>query len=246
VPSKRPKGMSDESIETGKRKRGQPRERSRPTPPIYLEPWERQPGEAEVRYQAFIAYRDQLSQGQLRRGLERVAHAAGKHPTLIERWSREDHWRERCAAWDRHIQSVRDAAKVRAVEAIADREAAQMAAAAQALAQPIQALLMRINAQMAAKEEPFEGLTMWQLANLARASARALPAVIQGERLIQGLSTSNVDAHVSGDVTVSDARRQAEAMPPMERERFLLGEGFADGREAEREEAASRSHRHSR
>lgn len=239
--TKRPAGVTAKHADAKKRRRGQPRDRTKVAPPVYLEPWEKQPGESIERYEAFLVYRDQLTNGALRRGLERAAHACGKHPSMLEQWSREDHWRERVGAWDRHLQSVKDAAKIRAIEAIAEREAMQLQAAAQTLQAPLQALLTNIAEFQSRGENYLGGLTPWQLTRLSLVAARAMPSVIQGERLVQGLSTANVDAHVSGDVSVRDARAAAEAMTPIDRERYLLGEGFSDGRDTDRRDAAQRS-----
>lgn len=222
-----------------KRKKGQPRQRTEVLPPVYLEPWEKQPGESRERYEAFLVYRDQPAQGQLRRSLERAAHSVGKAPGTLENWSREDHWRERVGAWDRHLQAVKDAAKVRELENIGVRQAQQLAAATFALAAPITSLLNRIEArrQENPNEDPFGGMSDAALAQLAIRASRAMPMVIVGERLVQGQSTDNIDVHA----TVSDARRDAEAMPPHERERMLLGAGVDDGRGLERQKAAERA-----
>ena len=237
-PKPRPANLKAGTADRRKAKKGQPRERTAVLPPAYLEPWEKHPGESTSRYEAFLIYRDQPAQGQLRRSLERAAHAAGKAPATLEGWSREDHWRERCSAWDRHLQAVRDAAKVRELEAIGVRQAQQLAAATQTLQAPIVALLTRIQRRQEADPaaDPWAGIGDAALAQLAIRAARAMPHVIVGERLVQGQSTENVDVHA----TVTDARRDAEAMPPIERERFLVGEGVDDGRAVEREKARAR------
>jgi hypothetical protein len=235
---KRPARVTAANQQANKARKGKPRERTRVLPPAYLEPWEKQPGESRSRYEAFLVYRDQPAHGQLRRSLERAAHACGKSPSTLEQWSREDHWRERVSAWDRHLQAVKDAAKVRELERIGERQAQQLAAATASLQAPIVGLLQRIERRRQLNpEDPWEGISDVHLAQLAIRAARAIPHVIVGERLVQGQSTSNVDAHV----TVSDERRDAEAMPPVERERLLLGEGVDDGREQDREKARARA-----
>lgn len=233
----RPPRITDTNRQARNRQKGKPRKRTEVVPPVYLEPWEKQPRESSQRYEAFLVYRDQLDHGQLRRSLERAAHAVKKHPQTLAEWSREDHWRERAAAWDRHLQSVRDAQHIRAVEAIAARQGMQVQAAAATLQAPIQALLEKIQRD----HDYLDQLSAWQLTRLALAASRAMPVVIQSERLIQGLSTQNVDAHVEGDVTLRDARAAAEAMTTVARERFLIGEGIEDGRAHERQDAARRA-----
>lgn len=235
--AKRPTRVSDKNRAARNARKGKPKARTEVLPPVYLEPWEKQKGEGLTRYEAFLAYRDQPEQGQLRRSLERAAHTVGKHPGTLETWSREDHWRERVAAWDRHLQSVRDSARIRKMEEIAEREAMQLAGSTAALQQPIQAVLQRIQTMQQAGEDPWSDIALDDLMRLAVRSARAMPAVVAGERLVHGLSTANVDAHVR----VDDRRQAAEAMTPVERERFLLGEGVDDGRAGERERAARRA-----
>lgn len=233
---KRPPRVTDAARKARAAKKGKPRKRTEVLPPVYLEPWEKQRGEGASRYEAFLAYRDQPEQGQIRRSLERAAHTVGKAPGTLENWSREDHWRERCAAWDRHLQSVRDHARIRKLEEIAEREAMQLAGSTAALAQPIQALLQRIQTIQQANGDAWENVDIEALTSLAVRAARAMPMTVAGERLVHGLSTANVDAHVH----VDDRRQAAEAMSPVERERFLLGEGVDDGRAGERERAARR------
>lgn len=228
--AKKPTGGS------AKRKRKKPET----APVVYLEPWERQADETHERYSAFLIYRDQPAQGQLRRSLERAAHACGKSPSTLEQWSRQDRWRERVQAWDRHLQAVQDAAKVRKLTELAEREALQLHSATQTLQAPIVALLTRIQTVQGQGEDPWEKINISDLTTLAIRSARAMPHVIVGERLVHGLSTTNAQVDVTGDVRIEDARRQAEAMSPVERDRFLLGETVDDGRGGAREKAARR------
>jgi len=85
--------------------------------------------------------------------------------------------------------------------------------------------------------DPWESISDTTLTQLAIRAARAMPHVIVGERLVQGQSTANVDVHA----TLDDARQAAQAMLPVERDRYLLGAGVDDGRGEERAEAARRA-----
>ncbi len=70
-------------------------------------PWERQPGEGEEAFAAFLAYRDLGP----RRTHEATRVHLGKRPGYlkpIERWSTLRDWRLRACAWDDHLQAERD------------------------------------------------------------------------------------------------------------------------------------------
>ena len=69
--------------------------------------WERQPGEGERAYAAFLAYRDL---GPMRT-LEATRKSLLKRPGYlkpIERWSARCEWRWRAGAWDDHLQAERE------------------------------------------------------------------------------------------------------------------------------------------
>ena len=75
-----------------------------------LRPWDRQPGESELAYQAFLAYRD----SGLPRNLAATARALDKHEAQLYRWKDRHRWDQRLLAWD--------AAQGRAAEETAQRE----------------------------------------------------------------------------------------------------------------------------
>jgi hypothetical protein len=76
-------------------------------------PWDRQKGETEAAYRAFLAYRDLGSTRSLPK-LE-AQRAAGKPRggcgaiSRYEQWSADQHWVDRCRHWDNHLQAERDA-----------------------------------------------------------------------------------------------------------------------------------------
>ena len=63
-------------------------------------PWERQKGESEKAYEAFVAYRDM---GE-KRTLIAVAEKLGKSDTLIRRWKDRWEWKERVRAYDNGLE----------------------------------------------------------------------------------------------------------------------------------------------
>ncbi len=84
-----------------------------------LDPWERQPKESDVAFDAWLKYRD----GGPRRRLAPVAEACGKSVSLMERWSGTWKWRDRAAAWDREQDRVGREAQLEEVRAMHRRHA---------------------------------------------------------------------------------------------------------------------------
>lgn len=60
-------------------------------------PWERQEKETVKQFEAFCKYRDL---DKKTRSLQQVAKALSKSETLIKRWSAQNNWVERVAAWE--------------------------------------------------------------------------------------------------------------------------------------------------
>lgn len=67
-----------------------------------LDPWERQPRETDVAFQAFVVYRDLPD----RRSCAKAGKLLGKSSKLMEDWSAQHHWVDRVAAWDREQDRV--------------------------------------------------------------------------------------------------------------------------------------------
>jgi len=61
-----------------------------------LDPWDRQPGETSKAYAAFVTYRDLGAD----RSTRAVGEALTKSEALIKRWSGQNDWVTRAAAWD--------------------------------------------------------------------------------------------------------------------------------------------------
>jgi hypothetical protein len=81
--------------------------------------WDRQPVDTELSFAAFTVYRDFGATRTLARLAEHLGKPA-RYQAVVEGWSREHRWRQRCAAWDAHqdkvkteaiLQAKRDAAK---------------------------------------------------------------------------------------------------------------------------------------
>lgn len=63
-------------------------------------PWERQPGETEKAYEAFVAYRDLGAQ----RSVSAVSEKLSKSRQLISRWKAAYSWDERVLEYDNELQ----------------------------------------------------------------------------------------------------------------------------------------------
>lgn len=187
------------------------------------DPWERQPNETPQAYEGFATYRDQGRD----RSVRRAAQALDKSVTVIGEWSSLHGWVRRVAAYDRHLDEQRRRTREDAILDMERRHATQLAGAAGALVQPIQAFLQRIQVDRAAGIDPFKDLTTAQLARLAQMSVRHLGSVVEAERLVAGLST---ESHADAPATHEAARLAAERMGRSELEDYLLG--VDDGRAA--------------
>lgn len=202
-----------------------------------LQPWDRQPGEGDERWQAFLIYRDQLDAGEPRRSLRKTAASLDKSLTLVGRWSEKDDWVKRVQAYDREQDAIRQAAQVKELEAMVRRQGVSLSAAAQMLLAPINAFLRKLQAEREANPgaDPYADYSLRELFREAKEAAKLLPNLVQAERLVSGLSTQNLGGHDGGpvDVRVQEARRRAQGMSRSELERELVGEQLQPGSPAQ-------------
>jgi hypothetical protein len=76
--------------------------------------WDRQPGESEGAYRAFVFYRDMGPDRNLiatNAGVRKVRDQGTKRGVsggCISLWSSKWKWVERCRAWDNHLQAEKD------------------------------------------------------------------------------------------------------------------------------------------
>lgn len=61
-----------------------------------VKPWERQPNETAKQFEAFCTYRDMGK----KRSQEATAEKLSKSRALVSRWSSQNNWVERVAAWE--------------------------------------------------------------------------------------------------------------------------------------------------
>lgn len=165
------------------------------------QPWERQPGETEPAWEAFVAFRD-LGPG---RTVSAVARELSKSRQLINGWCQRWRWRERAAEWD--AEQTRQAAKAtadRQQRTVAGHLTAATALLTQALTRlrPTPILDAQGNAVLDDQGQPY--LRPAEAAELSAASS-ALDRAIKHQRLALGLP-SDVTRQ---DVILRDALKEA-------------------------------------
>lgn len=77
--------------------------------------WERQQGESDKAYEAFVVYRDMGSE----RSLRAVGQALGKSKALMERWSSKWNWPERVRQYENNLEQE---AYKKAVKGVAEMQ----------------------------------------------------------------------------------------------------------------------------
>lgn len=169
-----------------------------------VEEWERQPGETAKAFAAFCVYRDQAPS---QRSLSRVAQSLGKSKALMDRWSSQNRWVLRAAAWDNEMDRQRRLAAQEEMIEIARRQAQEARAQAQALVVPAVKFLAKIRALAASADESVrDPMAQWPLEVLldfAVKSARVLPLLMQAEREAIGMPQKLALTDVTGLNTVS-------------------------------------------
>lgn len=187
--------MSEET--SGKRKRV-----NKAVPLDYTRPiWHRQAGESETAFAQFEAYRD----SDPRRVRD---HPSGFHNSV--RWS----WRERCHAWDLHLQEQETERLIRYRVDMNERHRAIARLAMSRAAQWLQGLdEMRISMM-----KPNDVMKMLEVAaNLERNASRGnLPDVTVGVTTnLVDMTAKATDARLDELMREVQRRREAAAAPPV-------------------------------
>lgn len=81
-------------------------------------PWERQDGETNKQFEAFVVYRDMEN-----RSLRKVAAHFGKSGALIDRWSSKNNWVDRSAAWDNEKDRIARQEQIKEIRKMRERHA---------------------------------------------------------------------------------------------------------------------------
>lgn len=196
---------------SGKRKRV-----NKAVPLDYTRPiWHRQEGESETAFAQFEAYRD----SDPRRVRD---HPSGFHNSV--RWS----WRERCHAWDLHLQEQETERLIRYRVDMNERHRAIARLAMSRAAQWLQGLdEMRIS-----KMKPNEVVKMLEVAaNLERNASRGnLPDVTVGVTTnLVDMTAKATDARLDELMREVQRRREAAAAPPAPDRKEIEGPELAQG-----------------
>lgn len=184
-----------------------------------LDPWERQPGESNEAWQAFVAYRDMQLDGRYLRSYRRVARDLGKSLSAISDHAARWQWQARVQAWDVEQDRAKTAAMLAEREELGRRHAQLASGHLAALSLPMREVLRR------AQDVPgfLEQLPAAALIRLEAQAARAVHQLTQAERLARGMNTEGPPA----DGDAEDMRRKSDA----ELADYLLG--VDDGRAIE-------------
>ena len=108
-----------------------------------IEPWEQQENETATAFAAFVIYRD-LGLGI--RSVAKVGQELGKSKTLIERWSSQWNWVNRCRVYDQELDRLIRERHMSELYAARDRHAL--------LAREVQEKVLERLENMAADEIP--------------------------------------------------------------------------------------------
>lgn len=173
---------------------------SKPLDPT-IDLWERQPGESEEAYGAFVRYRN-IPRGE--RSQAKVAQELGKTTQLMSRWSSAWHWVTRVMAWDRKQDAVKIEEHWEEIEKMSKRHAAQAQMMGNVLLAPATAILSvmrdRPNLFMdyfTTTDENGNSLIdfdrMDRVVSMAHQAARIMPQVMGMERLARGEPTEIIE-----------------------------------------------------
>lgn len=152
--------------------------------------WEPEIGWSPPRVEAFSLYRDL----GLSRSLSKVSEKLEKDPSLIGKWSMQDKWVQRVAAYDAELDRVRRDARADEIEKVSRKHARALEASISVLAAPALELARR----MEEEETKIDASTsVYELAAATDRAAKVLPSLIQASRLVHGLTTEKVDSSVT-------------------------------------------------
>src|SRR5688572_29788411 len=142
--------------------------------------WARQPRESSQAWSAFVSFRDLAPR---ERTIAEAANKEGKSRHTLVKWCHRWRWTERARAYDEHNDAVRQEARDRKSRELGERQATELAVILGAVMQPARALLEKVRTD----PEYLRQLSAYDLAQLVGYFARALPRLIEVERLVHGL-----------------------------------------------------------
>lgn len=172
-------------------------------------PFERMESEGKERWEAFCMYRDMGAE----RSLRAVAQQLVKSESLVLRWSAEDGWQARVFAYDSWLEAQRrEAMREEAIER-GKQHAQALDDVIAVLAEPARQVAERVRKgelQVSGEVDPL------YLLKLVEQTGKVLPSLIQASRLVNGMSTANLDVH--GSLSGAASTKSTDEI-----ERFFLG-----------------------
>lgn len=198
-------------------------------------PWERQNGETDAAWEAFVVYRDDPS---MPRSVRRTARALAKNSTTVRDWSAEYGWVMRAAEFDAYLDRQRVIARVAEIKAMEQRHAQIAQAAMGVLTMPFSALARprRVpskdgrEAEFVPRQQDLDETSTHSLIRLAQSSASILAGVVGVERLARGEATEILavsPGEAGGDTgakILSDEERVGLLLGALEESGDLLSE----------------------
>ena len=145
--------------------------------------WERQQGESEKAFEAFVTYRD-LGPA---RSLTKVSQELNKSRTLLGRWSSRWRWVHRTAAWEVEQDRFRRNAQLQEIAEMSRRHARQAQRGLGAVSDLQDTFLRRLQDS---GQEAFADLSDGDLMGLAMRGMRLIEPLSKVERKARGLPDS--------------------------------------------------------
>jgi hypothetical protein len=168
-----------------------------------LRPWERQPAEDDEQWRCFQNFRDQVPP-------RRMAHAGVKRAADLSTWYNDHRWKERAAAYDRHLDEIRREQR-EAIHKLTEQERATRQLGQLAMVQDIIDLELSKLWADAKRSEAFGLVKVSDLNKL-------LNSAITLERLVRGQSTENVAVDIDLEkLSVEELRELRELQDKMGR-----------------------------
>ena len=163
-----------------------------------MEIWERQKGENGPRWEAFQLYRD-MPPGK--RSLTEVAKTLGKSDRLMQKWSSQDSWKERCEAFDRYLDAE---AAAKRIEGIAQMNKRHISAAESILDKAIDGLKFIDPEDMKASDVAKLVDVAAKLERLARGDATEVVETREGESIVNAVQFYMPDNGRDGSTDTKD------------------------------------------
>jgi len=150
------------------------------------QPWARMDGEDESHYAFFQFY---CSLPSTRRTYTAIANHYKKNADNVSKIARENGWKERVAAWDDERNRIYQLEVFEELQDMGKRHGPILKDAIEAIAIPLQVMAEKMRADPEQVMEELGQKNLTQLHAMSIKSARALPNMMQTERLVRGLPT---------------------------------------------------------